>query len=260
MGRNFAITYINPDEAVAYGAAVQAAILSGEGNQNIKNLMLLDVTPLSLGTELNGDLMDVIIPRNTTIPIVMQNRYSTVYDDQTTVAVGVYEGERTRVADNNLLGNFDLCDLPLAPRGEVKILVTFTIDADGVLNVSAEHKSSGVKNSIKIIRRGTLSEEEIEKMVKDAEQFKAEDEELKRKVKAMVAFEDYVYNMRDISERNSMLEASAKDMFSYYFKEAIEWINSNKDADIHEYEYKKQQLEAICNKLIPGNEGMEIEE
>ncbi|KAK1380211.1 putative mediator of RNA polymerase II transcription subunit 37c [Heracleum sosnowskyi] len=251
---------INPDEAVAYGAAVQAAILSGEGNQNIKNLMLLDVTPLSLGTEVENDLMEVTIPRNTTIPVSTETNFVTAKDDQTSIGVGVYEGERTRATDNNLLGKFVLSGLPPAPRGEVEIWVTFTIDANGVLSVSAEHKSSGVKNSIEIIKRGTLSEEEIEKIVKDAEHFKAEDKELKRKVKAMVAFEDYVYSMRDISERNSMLEASDKKMLSYCFKEAIEWINSNRNAEIHEYKYKKQQLEAICNKLIPGNEGMEIEQ
>uniref|UniRef100_A0A175YPE2 Heat shock protein 70 n=1 Tax=Daucus carota subsp. sativus TaxID=79200 RepID=A0A175YPE2_DAUCS len=250
---------INPEEAVAYGAAVQAAVLSGEANHNIKNLMLLDVTPLSLGTEVSGNLMDVIIPRNTTVPVSMQNFFSTVRDDQKVVGVGVYEGERTRVEDNNLLGEFELRDLPPAPRGKVKICITFTIDGDGVLNVSAEHESSGLKKSIKIIRGGTLTEEEIENIVKNAEQFKTEDEEFKRKVNAMVAFEDYVYNRREETETSCMLEASVKKMLSYSFKEAIEWINSNRNAEICEYEYKKQQLEAICNRHIPGIEGIKIE-
>ncbi|KAL1806635.1 hypothetical protein ACET3Z_029703 [Daucus carota] len=252
---------INPEEAVAYGAAVQAAVLSGEGSQNIKNLTVLDVTPLSLGTEVGDDaLMEVIIPRHTTIPISIQKKFRPFSDDQKVVRVGVYEGERPRVADNNLLGDFELSELPPASRGRVVICVTFTIDADGVLNVSAEHKSSGLKNSIKIIKRGTLAEEEIEIMVKDAEHFKAEDEEFRKKVKAILAFEDYIHNMKAISQKNCMLEASVKEMLSYYFKEATEWINSNKNAEIYEFKYKKLQLEAICNKFIPGSEGMEIED
>nr|XP_017220948.1 PREDICTED: heat shock cognate 70 kDa protein-like isoform X2 [Daucus carota subsp. sativus] len=252
---------INPEEAVAYGAAVQAAILSGEGSQNIKNLMVLDVTPQSLGIEVHNDgLMEVIIPRNTTYPISVEQTFCTGYDGQKYVRIGVYEGEMPRVADNNLLGEFELSGLPPAPRGKDEILVTFTIDANGVLIVFAEHKISRLKNSIKIIKGGTLSEEEIEVMVKDAEHLKAEDEEFRKKVKAILAFEDYIQNMKAISQSNCMLEASVKDMLNYYFKEATEWINSNKDAAIYEFKYKTLQLESICNKLIPGSEGMEIEE
>nr|XP_017221714.1 PREDICTED: heat shock cognate 70 kDa protein-like [Daucus carota subsp. sativus] len=251
---------INPEEAVAYGAAVQAAILSGKGSQNIKNLMVLDVTRPINGLSSNDDLMDVIIPRNTTYPISVEQTYYRIKDDQKAVRIGVYEGESTRVADNNLLGDFVLSELPPAPSSKDDILVTFTIDANGVLIVFAEHKSSGLKNSIKFIKGGTLSEEEIEVMVKDAERLKAEDEEFRKKVKAILAFEDYIHNMKAISQKNCMLEASVKEMLSYYFKEVIEWLNSNKNAELYEFKYKKLQLEAICNKFIPGSEGMEIED
>ncbi|WOG98358.1 hypothetical protein DCAR_0417699 [Daucus carota subsp. sativus] len=173
-------------------------------------------------------------------------------DNQTTVGFNVFEGERARAADNKLLGKFELSDLPLAPRAKVEMEVTFTIDADGVLNVSAENKITGTKNSITIKREGILTEEEIEKMIKDAKQFKAEDEEFS-KVKARVAFDGCVYKIRDMSEENDKLEASVKSMISYYFKEATQWIDANPDAEAYEYEYKKRQFEATCSQLIPGS-------
>ncbi|XP_017245785.1 heat shock cognate 70 kDa protein [Daucus carota subsp. sativus] len=243
---------INPEEAVAYGAAVQAAIISGEHNQKIMNLELLDVTPLSLGARYYGGIFHVIIPRNTSIPNSTTEKCYTSRDNQTTVGFNVFEGERARAADNKLLGKFELSDLPLAPRAKVEMEVTFTIDADGVLNVSAENKITGTKNSITIKREGILTEEEIEKMIKDAKQFKAEDEEFS-KVKARVAFDGCVYKIRDMSEENDKLEASVKSMISYYFKEATQWIDANPDAEAYEYEYKKRQFEATCSQLIPGS-------
>ncbi|WOH15574.1 hypothetical protein DCAR_0935116 [Daucus carota subsp. sativus] len=251
---------INPDEAVAYGAAVQAATLSGEGHQKIKNLVLLDVTPLSLGVAIEGGLMSVIIPRNTTIPNTMQKVYYTCSDDQKIVKVSVYEGERARTEDNNLLGEFKLSGLPPGPRGKVKFLATFTIDANGVLSVSAKNEDNGVRNSIKIKKSGTLTAAEIERMVRDAEQFKVEDEKFRRKIRAMQEFEDYVYNTRDNTEGNYRLKASVKKMISYSIKEAIEWLDANRDAEEYEYEFKKQQFEAMCNHLIPGMGGISIEE
>ncbi|XP_063941032.1 heat shock cognate 70 kDa protein-like [Daucus carota subsp. sativus] len=251
---------INPDEAVAYGAAVQAATLSGEGHEKIKNLVLLDVTPLSLGIAAQGILMAVIIPRNKTIPTSMEKLCCTSRDDQKSVKIRVYEGERTRTEDNNLLGEFELYGLPPGPRGKVKILVTFTIDANGVLSVSAENEDTGVRNSIKIKKSGTLTAAEIERMVRDAEQFKVEDEEFKRKIKAMQAFENYVYNMRDNTEGNYSLKASVKKMISYSIKEAMEWLDANRDAEEYVYEYKKLQFEAMCNQLIPGMGGLSIDE
>ncbi|XBI49134.1 hypothetical protein VPH35_112755 [Triticum aestivum] len=173
---------INPDEAVAYGAAIQAAILNGEYDQKV--VVLLDVTPLSLGIETVGGVMSVVIPRNTTIPVMMEGPYTTEYDNQTTAGIYVYEGEGALTMDNKLLGNFTLTGIPPAPRLMPKLKVTFEIDTNGVLTVVAEDRTSGNKNCITIINnKGGLSKEEIERMVRDANKYKSEGKKEMMKVK-----------------------------------------------------------------------------